>query len=71
MIDIRKMRQYLITKIGAYIVIIYYGSRNRIERYEGVVFRIYNNVFLIKLLNGDTKSFSYNDILTKTIRIYI
>lgn len=71
MIYVKNLRQYLSTKIGMYIVVIYYGSRNKIEKYDGFLYRVYNNVFSIKTNTGDVKSFSYGDILTKTIRIYI
>ena len=59
------------SKVGFNIVIIYYGSRNKKEKYYGVLDKIYNNIFAIKLDNGDIKSFSYIDILTKTIQICI
>ena len=59
------------TKIGEPIVVVYYGSRNRRERYKGILWKLYNNVFTIRLSNGDIKSFTYIDILTKTIQIYI
>ena len=69
--NIRQIKCYLASKIGAKIVVIYYGSRNRKERYEGVVYKLYYNIFTIKLNNGDIKSFNYIDILTKNIQIYI
>lgn len=69
--NIKDIRGYLARKIGSRIVVIYYGSRNRKERYEGIVFKIYRNIFTIRLCNGDIKSFSYIDIMTKTIKIYL
>lgn len=69
--NIKNIRGYLARKIGSRIVVIYYGSRNRKERYEGIVFKIYRNIFTIRLCNGDIKSFSYIDIMTKTIKIYL
>ena len=69
--NIRYIKKYLTTKIGAPIVVVYYGSRNRKERYEGILYKLYNNVFTIKLPNNEVKSLSYIDILTKTIQIYI
>lgn len=59
------------TKLGCKIVVVYYGSRNRKERYEGYLFMVYPNVFVIKLLSNEIKSFTYVDILTKNIQIYI
>ena len=69
--NIKYIKRYMCTKIGYKIIVIYYGSRNRRERYEGILYKLYNNVFIIKLSNGDVKSFSYNDVLTKTVQIYI
>ena len=65
------IRNYLKTKVGSNIVIIYYGSRNKKEIYRGVLYKIYKNIFVIKLFNNNLKSFSYTDILTKTIQICI
>ena len=68
---IGQIRRYLTFRIGAKIIIIYNGSRNKREKYVGRVLHTYNNVFTIKEDNGSVKSFCYNDILTKTIQIYI
>lgn len=66
-----QIKKYLYTKIGSNILVVYYGSRNRKEIYKGILFRTYKNVFTVKLVNGDMKSFNYIDILTKTIQICI
>ena len=68
---IAQIRRYLTLKIGARIIIIYNGARNKREKYVGIVLHTYNNVFTIKGDNGSVKSFCYTDILTKTIQIYI
>ncbi len=69
--NINYIKRYLMIKIGSPVIIIYYGSRNKKEKYMGILSKIYNNVFIVKLYNGDIKSFSYNDILTKTVQLYI
>ena len=69
--NIRDIKRYLLSRVGSRIVIIYYGSRNRREKYVGILDKIYFNVFTIRMTNGEVKSFSYADILTKTIQIYI
>ena len=69
--NLKLIKRYLASRIGSKIVIIYYGSRNKKERYDGILLKIYYNIFSIRLCNGYIKSFSYNDILTKTIQIYI
>lgn len=69
--NIKYIKNYLASKIGCHVVVKYYGSRNKKERYEGVIYRVYHNIFTIKLCGGEIKSFSYIDVLTKTIQIYI
>lgn len=69
--NIRTIRNYLSCKIGSRILIIYYGSRNRKEKYCGVLLKVYYNIFTVKLCTGEIKSFSYNDILTGTIKVCI
>ena len=69
--NIKYIRRYLISRIGSKVIIIYYGSRNKRERYEGILHKMYQNVFTIRLSNGEIKSFTYIDIITKTIKIYI
>ena len=71
MMNIKYIRRYLISIIGSRIVVIYNGSRNRREHYVGVLCKVYNNVFIIKLDSGIIKSFNLNDILTKTIQLYV
>ena len=65
------IRKNLISMIGSKIVVIYYGSRNKKESYEGVLFKLYRNIFTIKLVSGEIKCFSYADLLTKTVQIYV
>ena len=69
--NIVNIRNYLKTKVGSNIVIIYYGSRNRKEIYKGVLCKLYKNIFTVRLYNGEVKSFSYIDILTRTVQICI
>jgi len=69
--NIKNIKNYLRTKLGFNIVVIYYGSRNRKEIYKGVLYKLYGNIFTVKLYSGEMKSFSYIDILTKTVQICI
>ena len=69
--NIKLIRRYLFSKKGSKIVIIYYGSRNRKERHEGIILKTYSNIFTIRENSGEIKCFSYIDVLTKTIQIYI
>ena len=69
--NINSIRNYLFTKVGSNILVIYYGSRNKKEKFFGILYNVYKNIFIIKLPCGEVKSFSYNDILTKTVQICI
>lgn len=71
MMNIKYIKNYLSLKIGNEMTIIYYGARNRKEKYTGILNNIYSNVFTIILIDGSIKCFNYSDILTKTIQIYI
>lgn len=57
--------------LGKKVKIKYNLGRNKFETYEAKIIKIYNCVFLIELIsNKNIKSFSYADIITKTIKIY-
>ena len=43
-----------------------YIGRNKYEYYEGIIDKIYNNIFTIKTNKG-IKSFSYADVATKIV----
>ena len=46
--NLKLIKRYLASRIGSKIVIIYYGSRNKKERYDGILLKIYYNIFIIK-----------------------
>ena len=69
--NVKNIKNYLKSKVGSNIIIVYYGSRNRKEIYKGVLCKLYGNIFTVRLYNGEIKSFSYIDVLTKTIQICI
>lgn len=50
----------------------YNGSRNQIEEFDGIVENVYNSVFTIKICNCNSlKSFTYNDIINKSLQFFI
>ncbi len=67
--DNKTMRNILSKYVGQKVLIEYNLGRNKIEKYEGVIEKLYNAVFLVKVAD-QTKSFSYSDLITKTIKIY-
>ena len=54
--------------IGKKVKITIHGMRNKIEFYEGNIYRIYPNIFTISSQYGE-KSFTYRDVITKDITI--
>lgn len=58
--------------VGKNVVIKYNLGRNKFEEYEVKIKELYSNVFLVELNNkpnAEIKSFSYSDVITKTIKI--
>lgn len=45
-----------------------YGMRNRVNNYEGILYKVYPNLFTV-LINGEEKSFCYRDLVTGDISI--
>lgn len=45
-----------------------YGMRNKVNTYIGFISGIYPNIFTVNI-DGDNKSFSYVDVITKEIVI--
>lgn len=68
---IENIRKELGNHIGKNVVIKYNLGRNKVEKYHVKIKELYNYVFLVELNNdfNEVKSFSYSDIITKTIKI--
>ncbi len=50
------------------VVVTVYGLRNKISKYEGILYKTYPNIFTI-LYEGNEKSFTYNEYITGDIKI--
>lgn len=68
---IEKVRQELGEHIGKKVVLRYNLGRNKVEKYYATIKELYKYVFLVEVSNSsnEIKSFSYSDIITKTIKI--
>ena len=67
---IEKIKEQLNNHLGEQATIRYNLGRNKIAKYEGVIKSLYNHIFTIETENNKIiKSFSYSDIITKTIKI--
>lgn len=66
------VKKILNNYINKKVFIKYNLGRNKYETYEVIIKNLYNYIFLVELINQTKtiKSFSYADIITKTIKIY-
>ena len=67
---IKKIRENIENNLGSDVKIVYNGSRNKKEEYNGVIKEVYNYIFIVKLDTDEIKSFSYSDVLTNTVEIF-
>lgn len=65
---ISSVKKDLLDHLGDIVKIKYSLGRNKYEEYEAKVKELYDYVFLLDTKFG-TKSFSYIDVITKTIKI--
>lgn len=67
---INEIRNDLRQHIGDKAVINYNLGRNKYEEYHVVIKELYDYIFLVEdIKNAGVKSFSYSDVITKTIKI--
>ena len=66
--NIDLIKEKLNSNLNKKVIVTVYGLRNKINRYEGVLYKLYPNIFSI-LEDGKEKSFSYNDYITGDIKI--
>ena len=67
-----QIKEELKKHIGEEVLIKCNLGRNKYEKYNVVIKELYNNIFLVEIENEfytKIKSFSYADIITKTIKI--
>ena len=66
--NIDLVREKINNNLNKKVVVTVYGMRNKINRYEGVLYKTYPNIFSI-VTDGVEKSFSYNEYITGDIKI--
>ncbi len=66
---LEKIKNELNNHIGDEVLIKYDLGRNKFEEYNVVIKELYNHIFIVSLNNNELKSFSYSDVITKTIKI--
>ena len=66
--NINIVKEEIKSKINRKVSIIVFGLRNRVNRYEGVIYKVYPNIFTV-LIDGEEKSFTYRDVITGEVKI--
>ncbi|MBR2708335.1 MAG: Veg family protein [Bacilli bacterium] len=62
------IKEFLLPYVGKKVKIKYNLGRNKFECFSAEIISVYNCLFLVKLDNNVTKSFSFSDIITKKIK---
>ncbi len=68
---VEEAKNQLSKYIGHKLIINYNLGRNKFEEYEVMIKELYDYIFIVELLdvsNPVLKSFSYSDVITKTIK---
>ncbi|MDD6879056.1 MAG: Veg family protein [bacterium] len=70
--NIKKIKTSIEKNLGKELRFKFNGSRNQTEEFDGIIEKVYNYVFTIKISNNNNqiKSFSYNDVLTENLEIF-
>ena len=68
--NINKTKEEVAKMINKKAIIFVYGIRNRVSKYEGIIYKAYPNIFTV-LVDGEEKSFTYRDLITGDVKIKI
>ena len=67
--QVEDVKTELYEHLGKEAKIKYNLGRNKVEEYQVKIKKLYNHVFLVELKDNQIKSFSYSDVIMKTIKI--
>ena len=67
--NIYQVKKYLSNKVGHNATIKYNLGRNKYETYKVKLKALYYNIFTVITDRNEIKSFSYNDVIMKLVRI--
>ena len=66
--NINIIKEEIKSKINRKVTISVFGLRNRVNKYDGVIYKVYTNIFTV-LIDGEEKSFTYRDVITGEVKI--
>lgn len=62
------IRKKIESNLNKEVIVSVYGLRNKVSRYEGILYKTYPNIFTI-ITDGKEKSFSYNEYISGDVKI--
>lgn len=66
--NLNVIKSQIESNINKKVLVSVYGLRNRVDRYEGTLYKVYPNIFTI-LIRGEEKSFTYRDVITGEVKL--
>ena len=66
--NINIIKEEIKGKINRKVSISVFGLRNRVNKYDGVIYKVYPNIFTV-LIDGEEKSFTFRDVITGEVKI--
>lgn len=66
--NINLVKEEISKKLNSKVMVSVYGMRNRVSRLEGILYKIYPNLFTV-MVDGEEKSFCYRDVITGDVKI--
>ena len=58
------VKEQIKSNLGKKVIVKIYGMRNRVDTIEGIITKVYPNLFMVEN-NRESKSISYSEIITK------
>lgn len=68
--NLDEIKEKLSKNLNKNVKVTVYGLRNKVNHYEGILFKLYPNIFSIMTDTGE-KSFSYNEYITGEVKIKV
>jgi len=66
---VSQIKLELCNHVGNQVTIKYNMGRNKYEKYKVKIKELYDHIFLVEGKDSQIKSFTYTDVITKTIKI--
>lgn len=66
--NINLVKEEISKRLNSKVIVSVYGMRNRVSRLEGILYKIYPNLFTV-MVDGEEKSFCYRDVITGDVKI--